>query len=52
MYQGDAVFEVQRFGDVVGDEDHCGVGFLLEMQDLLLQVFLCERVECTEWFIE
>lgn len=48
----DAVAELQRLSDVVGDHDHGFFEALLEVQELALEFVTGNRVERAEWFVE
>lgn len=48
----DAVAELQRFIDVVGDHDHGFVEAVFEHQELALEFVTSDRVKCAKRFIE
>ena len=48
----DAVAELQRLIDVVGDHDHGLFEALLKAEELALEFVTGNRVERAEWFVE
>jgi hypothetical protein len=47
----DAIAEIDRFIDAVGDEENGGAGLLPDIDQLLLHTLTSDRVERSEGFI-